>query len=90
MLLTKWNGEATRRRPLNILRRVIHPIVGFFIVVIAGGALPFSPRMTKRTFISINIINYDNTLEKLFNLFLKSKYTILSNWSNKYGYIKYQ
>jgi hypothetical protein len=36
------------------------------------------------------IINYDNTLEKLFSLFLKSKYTTLQNWSNKYGYIKYQ
>ena len=34
------------------------------------------------------LINYDTILEKLFNLFLKSKYTTLINWSNKYGYIK--
>ncbi len=58
MSLTKWIGLETCRRPLNVLRRVTRPIVGFFIVVIADGALPFCPKMTKRTRISVNIITF--------------------------------
>ena len=61
MLVTKWIGLETHKRPLNVLRRVTRPIVGFFIVLIADGALPFCPRMTKRTRISVNIITYDHT-----------------------------
>jgi hypothetical protein len=33
------------------------------------------------------IIVYDDNLEKLFNLFLKSKYKTLPKWNNRYGYI---
>ncbi len=61
MLVTKWIGLETRKRPLSVLPRVTHPIVGFFIVVIADGALPFCPRMTKRIRISVNIMTYYHT-----------------------------
>ena len=85
-ILTEW---ALKNKEYN-LALVIYQEFNIGIPVNLLYKLP-----TQNSFSSIStlknnneLINYDNTLEKLFNLFLNSKYTRLTNWSNKYGYIK--
>ena len=55
----EWCGDPNKA--FEILRRVTRPIGGFLSASIAGRALPFCPRMTKRTRLSINTMTYYHT-----------------------------